>query len=419
VNKFLKYSLIAFVALIMLTGAFSGGFIVGHFLPSGKTATPSVDLPALPGLPSPETTTPPENNSSPEELQTLFAPFWETWDIIHTHYVYQPVDDLALMRGAIKGMLETLEFGRNYYETSEEYAQAQEYLNGRDYTGIGAWVDVDKDYLTIISPIKGSPAEAAGLRPGDRILAVDGEDMTDVDPEEARQKVLGPAGTDVVLTIGRDEQSPFDVTITRAKISVPLVEYEMLDGDIAYVRLNSFGETAADELRRAIEELLAQNPKGMIFDLRNNGGGYLDQAVDVASEFLPADKIVVIEKYGDGSDETHTSHGDGVATQIPLVVLVNEGSASASEIVAGAIQDYGRAQLVGVTSFGKGSVQILTPLENEQGVIGITIAAWLTPNERTIEGIGLTPDIIIERTDADFESGADPQLDKAIELLSK
>jgi carboxyl-terminal processing protease len=316
-------------------------------------------------------------------------------------------------------MLETLEFGRNYYQTPEEYETAQEYLNRRDYTGIGAWVSTDKDYLTIISPIKGSPAEKAGLRPNDQIIAIDGEDMTGVEPEAARQKVLGPAGTNVTLTILRAGQEPFDVTITRAQIVVPLVESEMLEGDIAYVSLSTFGDTASQDLRAALTELLAQNPKGLILDLRNNGGGYLDQAVSVVSEFIPGKQVVVIEKDGDGSEDTSASSGRGLATDIPLVVLVNEGSASASEIVAGAIQDYGRAKLVGATTFGKGSVQILTPLGDNEGMIGITVAAWLTPNGRTIEGTGLTPDIVVERTDADFDAGRDPQLEKAIELLKR
>lgn len=415
-KKFIQISLIVILSLVLLTGAFSGGFIVGHLMPASARANSPLSTLPLPGV---TTTPPPDTGGTPEELQTLFAPFWAAWDIIHTQYVNQPVDDVALMRGAIRGMLETLEFGRNYYQTPEEYKTAQEYLNRRDYTGIGAWVSTDKDYLTIISPIKGSPAEKAGLRPNDQIIAIDGEDMTGVEPEAARQKVLGPAGTNVTLTILRTGQEPFDVTITRAQIVVPLVEYEMLDGNIAYINLTTFGDTASEDLRAALTELLAQNPKGLILDLRNNGGGYLDQAVSVVSEFIPGKQVVVIEKYGDGSEETSSSTGRGLATDIPLVVLVNEGSASASEIVAGAIQDYGRAKLVGVTTFGKGSVQILTPLGEDQGVVGITIAAWLTPNGRTIEGTGLTPDVIVERTNADYDAGRDPQLEKAIELLKK
>lgn len=415
-NKFLKFTFFTILGLVILTGTFSAGFIVGHLMPtSGRADSPLFGIP----LPGASATPAPETGGTPEELQTLFKPFWETWNIIHTQYVNQPVDDLALMRGAIKGMLDTLEFGRNYYQTAEEYAEAQEILNGRNYTGIGAWVSTDKEYLTIISPIKGSPAEAVGLRPNDQIIAIDGEDMTGVNPETARQKVLGPAGTNVTLTILRAGQEPFDVTITRAQITVPLVEYEMLEGDIAYINLTTFGDSATSELRKALTELLAQKPKGLILDLRNNGGGYLDQAVSVASEFLPGKQVVVIEKYGDGSEETSNASGRGLATDIPLVVLVNGGSASASEIVAGAIQDYGRALLVGETTFGKGSVQILTPLSNDQGIVGITIAAWLTPKRRTIEGTGLTPDVIVERTEEDFNAGRDPQLEKAIELLKK
>jgi carboxyl-terminal processing protease len=243
--------------------------------------------------------------------------------------------------------------------------------------------------------------------------------MTGVLPEDARQKILGPAGTDVTLTILREgEARPFDVVITRAKITTPLVESEMRSDGIAYIRLNSFGDTADQELRQALEELLAQNPKGLIFDLRYNGGGYLLQGIAVASEFLPADQVVVYEKYGDGKITENKSTGDGVALDIPMVVLVNEGSASASEIVAGALQDYGRAKLVGVTTYGKGSVQSVNLLNDDKGLVAITNAQWLTPKQRLIQDIGLSPDVYVELTQADFDAGLDPQLDAAVETLN-
>jgi carboxyl-terminal processing protease len=255
------------------------------------------------------------------------------------------------------------------------------------------------------------------LRPGDVVIAIDGKDMTGVNPEEARQKVMGPAGTDVTLTIVRKgDDQPIEVTITRAEIVTPLVESEMRSDDIAYVRLNTFGGTADQELRNALEELLAQNPKGLILDLRYNGGGYLDQGIAVASEFLPADISVVFERYSDGTMKENKSTGLGLATDIPMVVLVNEGSASAAEIVAGALQDLDRAKLVGITTYGKGSVQSVNPLSNE-GSVAITSAEWLTPNKRLIQGIGLIPDVYIELTQADFDAGLDPQLDAAVETL--
>lgn len=420
-NKTAKIILGVFVMLILLTGSFAGGFVTRHALAQtgmfpGFSDSPHPEVtfvhPPTPAAPSSE-----QNATTPKELQTLFSPFWQTWNLIHSQYVSQPVDDVKLMQGAINGMLQTLDFGLNYYNNAEQLQITNDHLNGRDYEGIGAYVDTGGEYLTIISPIKDSPAARAGLRPDDIVIAIDGEDMTGVQPEEARQKVLGPAGTEVTLTIRRNGEPPFDVVITRGKITTPLVESEMREDGIAYVRLNTFGDTADSELRKALGELLAQNPKGLILDLRYNGGGYLDQGIAVASEFLPDDTIVVYEKYGDGSLQENRSTGIGVATKIPMVVLVNEGSASASEIVAGALQDYGRATLVGTTTFGKGSVQSVNML-SDGGAVAITSAEWLTPEKRLIQDTGLTPDVYVEITQEDFDNNLDPQLDAAVQTLN-
>jgi carboxyl-terminal processing protease len=412
-NKTLKNIFVVLVIIVVALGSFAGGFVSGHLIP----------LANIPGLPEsvtflPPTTSPEEQSATPKEMQTTFAPFWEAWNLVHKNYVEQPVDDVKLMQGAISGMMNTLEVGRNYYYDQKTMEQQNTALNGKDYEGIGAYVDVDKQYLTIISPIRGSPAEKAGLRTGDQIIGIDGVDMTGTSAEEARQKVLGPDGTDVTLTIFRESAKiPFDVKITRAKIVTPLVEYEMRPDGVAYIRLSTFGDTADAELKKALKESLAQNPKGLILDLRNNGGGYLEQGISVASEFLPKDKVVVFEKYGDGKITSHMSLGNGSATDIPMVVLVNEGSASASEIVAGALQDYGRAKLIGTKSYGKGSVQNLIPLQNNQGVVGITVALWLTPNKRGIDHIGLMPDIYSQITQADFDAKRDAQLETAAQTL--
>ena len=249
------------------------------------------------------------------------------------------------------------------------------------------------------------------------IIAVDGEDMTGVDGEMVRQQLLGPKGTSVTLTIFREGEEPFDVDIERASITVPSVSGKMLDeGNLAYVRVYIFSENVADDLRDEIQGLMKNDPDGLILDLRGNGGGFLEQSIEVASEFID-DGVILYEEYGDGSRETFEAKRGGKATDIPLVVLINEGSASASEIVAGAIQDHERGQLVGAISFGKGSVQIPNQLKNEQGAVRITVARWLTPNERTIHESGLTPDFEIEITEDDFNENIDPQLDKAIELL--
>ena len=410
-NNTIKTILGVFVGLILLAGAFSGGFIAGHLMPAAG------GLPALndfiPGAPEVQ---PEQQAATPDELEPLFAPFWEAWNIVHDQYVEQPVDDQLLMQGAIRGMMDALGDQQTFYMEPEVYENETSSLQGQ-YEGIGAYVDTDGDYLTIVSPIEGSPADQAGLMPGDKVIAIDGEDMTGVAPEEARLKVLGPEGTEVTLTVARDgEPEPLEFTITRAQIEIRSAEGKMLEDNIGYIDINTFGEQTTRELNTALDDILQQNPRGIIIDLRNNPGGYLSTAVEVSSEFID-EGVILYEEYGDGRRDTHRALGNGQATEIPLVVLINEGSASASEILAGALQDYERATLVGVKSFGKGSVQNWVPLSNDQGAARVTIARWLTPDERLIDHIGLMPDVVVEMTAEDFESELDPQLDAAMETM--
>ncbi|HSO27321.1 MAG TPA: S41 family peptidase [Anaerolineales bacterium] len=401
--------------LVLLTGACSAGFVAGRVFaaPAGASA---LRPDAIAGGME-EALRSYDSNATPEDLDQLFEPFWQAWDMVHEQFVDQPVDDEVLMRGAIQGMLDSLGDAHTSYLTPEMFERSEAHLQGEEYEGIGAWVDITGDYLTIISPMPGSPAKEAGLQPDDKVIAVDGDDMTGIDGELVRQRVIGPAGSEVTLTIQREGlEEPFDVTLKRASIIVPSVEGEMLEDNIAYVRLYTFGDETAQDLRDILRELMAQNPEGIILDLRYNGGGYLQTAVDVASQFI-GDGIVMYEEYGDGTRTTYEARRGGLATDIPMVVLINEGSASASEIVAGAIQDRERGLLVGTTSFGKGSVQNYSPLVNDQGAIRVTIARWLTPNERQINGSGLEPDVLVELTEEDFAASIDAQLDKAIELL--
>jgi carboxyl-terminal processing protease len=412
VNKTVKTIVGIFVAVILLAGAFSGGFITGHLMPAAGA------LPALDNLlPQSNNPTVEQQASTPDDVETLFVPFWEAWNIVHDQYVEQPVDDVALMQGAIRGMMATLGDQHTFYMEPEAFESENSSLQG-SYEGIGAYVDTDGDYLTIISPIEGSPADQAGLMPGDKVIAIDGEDMTGIAPEEARLKVLGPDGSEVTLTIVRDgESGTLQFVITRAEIVIRSAEGKMLEDGIAYVDINTFGEKTTPELRETLDELMAQNPRGLVIDLRNNPGGYLTTAIEVSSEFIE-DGLIMVEQYGNGERDEYMALGNGRATEIPIVVLINEGSASASEIVAGALQDYDRATLVGMQSYGKGSVQIRQPLSNDQGAARVTIAKWLTPKERAINHVGLTPDVIVEITEADFEAERDPQLDAAIETLN-
>jgi carboxyl-terminal processing protease len=265
--------------------------------------------------------------------------------------------------------------------------------------------------------MSGSPAEQAGLRSGDLIVQIDGEDIVDQDLTTVVGKVRGPAGSSVTLAVRREgHDGLLKFTITRAKIAIPSVESRMLDANVGYVRLNSFGDKTAGELKRQLRELLADQPAGLVLDLRGNPGGYLDTAIDVVSQFVP-DGVVMLERFGDDTEKTYRARSGGLATAVPLVVLIDQGSASASEIVAGAIQDRGRGTLVGETSYGKGSVQAPHDLQGDGG-IRITIARWLTPDGHWIHGAGITPDVVVERTEADHAAGRDPQLDKAIELLT-
>lgn len=419
-SRVLPVLAVILVTLALVAGACSAGFVVGQVSAQGWDM--ALELPNLPGLKlTPHgaddlTDGAAQNSGTPADLEKLFQPFWQAWKLVHKSYVAQPVDDTTLMRGAISGMLDALGDEHTSYLAPSDFESLNAEL-GQEYEGIGAWVDTSGEYLSIIAPIPGSPAEAAGLKAGDQVTAVDGEDMTGIDGELVRQRIIGPKGSQVTLTIRRQGvEKPFDVTVTRAAISIPSVESKMLDDQIGYVRLLTFGEQTENDLRKALKDILAQNPKGLILDLRNNGGGYLNTGIAVVSEFI-GDGVVMYEEYGDGHKQTYYAKGKGLATDIPLVVLVNEGTASASEIVAGAVQDRGRGKLVGVKTYGKGSVQTITPLVDDQGAARITIARWLTPNERQINKVGLTPDVEVEISEADSAASKDPQLDKAIELL--
>ncbi|MDY6867196.1 MAG: S41 family peptidase [Chloroflexota bacterium] len=431
-SKGMRTCLSICIGAVVLAIVFFAGAGVGYFVPqifdSKAPVTGPIECP--PCAQSVETPTDGENTiiptecpecpyidpsgDTPEEYEDLFAPFWETWDIVHEEFVDQPVDDLTLMRGAIEGMLDALDDRHTSYMSPEEFEQANESLEG-EYEGIGAWVDITGDYVEIISPMKGSPAAEAGLQPNDQVIGVNGEDMTEIPGDLVLQRILGPAGTDITLTIQRGEEV-FDVTITRANIVVPTVDYEMLEDDIAYVALYNYGDKSTEQLREALQELLAQDAIGLIFDLRDNGGGYLDTAIEVVSEFV-GDGVVMYEQYGDGETYAYEAIPGGLATEIPLVVLVNGGTASASEITAGAIQDLDRGPLVGTTTYGKGSVQSWIALKDNAGGVRVTIARWLTPDGRQISEVGLEPEYIVEMTEEDYEAGRDPQLDKAVEVL--
>ncbi|MHB1136874.1 MAG: S41 family peptidase [Coriobacteriia bacterium] len=338
----------------------------------------------------------------------------EVADIIED-LALEPSSETSMTSGAITGMLESLEDSHAIYFDPDQYKYFNEQNMGSFY-GIGITISNDGDNLVINSVIEDTPAAAAGLAPSDLIVEINGEARPRWDVDEAVLRIRGEEGTTVKLGIRRgDEPELLEFTIERAKIEVPNIESEMLEAGIGYIKLESFNQTAVGELRTALEALAADGADGYILDLRNNPGGLLTSSVEVSSLFI-ADGLIVTVGDRTGEAERHRATGKA-ATDAPLVVLVNGNSASASEIVAGALQDYGRATLVGEQTFGKGSVQQIEEL-SFGGAVKLTIAHYLTPKGRAIDGVGLTPDVIAEMEhELITERETDTQLKKAIEVL--
>ncbi len=353
----------------------------------------------------------------PPALEEEFRLFWEAWRIVENEFYQRPIDSKELAYGAIRGALSTLEDENTFFITPERIAIIREDLTGT-FEGIGALVKINEDgYLVIVEPLAGRPADLAGLKAGDLVLEVDGVETRGMNLVEAISLIRGPKGTTVHLTIRRQGiLEPFEVEIIRQRIELRTIEYRLLNGEIGYIKLNEFNSQAPRQLRAALIDLLAKNPRGLILDLRDDPGGLVTAAIDVGNQFI-AEGVIMSER-GKDIEEDYEAQGGGLATEIPLVVLVNGGSASASEIVAGAIQDYGRGILIGERTVGKGSVQVQHELSDGSG-LRITIAHWFTPHGRLIEGEGLIPDIEVYITDEDLASGLDPQLELAIDYLER
>lgn len=346
-----------------------------------------------------------------------FKIFWDSWIMIKEKYVAAgEVKDQDLVYGAVSGLLDSLKDPNSAFFPPSDAKKFTEDITG-EFSGIGAEIGIRNDQLTIIAPLKGTPAEKAGLKAADKILKIDGTDSSAMPVEAAVKLIRGKKGTAVILTIfrnGWDKQR--EISIIRDVIQVPTLDWEMREGNIAYVHLYNFYEKAPFLFYKAAVEIVLQNPKGMILDLRDNPGGYLEASVDLAGWFLEKGKTVVVEKFRSGQEEVFESRGNGVFKDFPMVILINEGSASASEILAGALRDHRGVKLVGKKSFGKGSVQEVENLK-DGSMLKITVARWFTPKGILIEKNGLTPDYEVELTEEDAKAEKDPQLGKAIEVL--
>lgn len=352
----------------------------------------------------------------PEELN--FALVQGVWRLLQSHYIEpQEMDTQTMLYGAAHGFVNAIEDPYTTFMNPKENDDFQDSLQGK-LEGIGAELTMREGRIVIVAPLNGSPASAAGLLPEDVIMAVDGEAIDGLSLTDVVMRIRGPKGTTVVLTIERNITETLDVSITRDVITVPSTEIEVKEtgsGSLGYIALNQFGANTAREVEEGVRSVLEQEVEAIIIDVRYNGGGYLDRAVEMTSLFLQQGKVVSVKRR-DRDPEHHYVNGRPLDTEIPLVVLINEGSASASEILAGALQDHDRATLVGKKSFGKGTIQEVFDLPGGSS-LRVTTARWFTPNGTDLGKEGVSPDIEVDRTLEQLQAGEDPQLDAAIEWL--
>jgi carboxyl-terminal processing protease len=350
------------------------------------------------------------------EEEAEFGVFWEAWHLVEDHFFGETPAMQQVAWGAIRGALDTLDDRHTTFLEPNPRQREKEDLSGR-FGGIGAYVSQAEDGSIVLDPMPDLPAEQAGIQPGDAVIQVDSTEITpEMTVDEVVTLVRGEIGTVVTLTLRREgEAEPLVIEITRQEIPSPSVQWEMLDGteNTGYIRISLFSGRTSKELDEAIDELTEEGMTRLVLDLRGNGGGLFDAAIDVASVFLDGD-VVLYQVERDQDQKSFTAQRGGKFTEAPLILLVDGGTASASEIVAGALQDRDRAVLVGQTTYGKGSVQSVYDLSDGSSV-HITSAKWLTPSGRLIDDQGLEPDLAVEITDQDRNAGRDPQLERALE----
>lgn len=398
---------------VVLIPAVILGLILGLFLDRGFTGTQTTSGPNASGTVLGIGQSPPASTAQDVE----FRVFWDMWRTLKDKYYEQPLEDKQMLYGAMRGLADSAGDPYTAFFEPKEAELFQESLSGK-FGGIGAEIGLRNDRITVIAPLPDTPAERAGLKAGDIILSVDETSLNGYRVDQAVGIIRGERGTTVTLRIVREvkgKPSESEIKIVRDEIVIKSVRLNNLKNGIAHIELLSFNADTPEAFDQVVDDVLRLDPKGIVLDMRNNPGGFLQVAQYVAGAWL-GDLVVVKERRQGVVFESLRGTGRKRLEGIPTVVLINEGSASASEIVAGALQDYGLAKLVGKKTFGKGSVQDLIELR-DGAAVKITIAEWLTPKERVINNAGLEPDVIIERTLEDYEAQKDPQLDRAVGIL--
>lgn len=403
IQRKVKIGVLFLLLILVIGGAFYAGTLVGQLtnqIPKTSSATSS------------QTAT---NEKFSDEVD--FSLFWDAVRVIKSRfYDAEKTKDEKLLYGAIKGLFIPLDDPYSTFFEPSDAKKFNEDLNG-SFGGIGAEIGIRGGQLLIIAPLKGNPAEEVGLRAGDKILKVDNKVTDNLSVEESVKIIRGEPGTVVTLLILRDDwKEAKEFKITRRIITVPTLDWEMKPDGIAYFHLYNFNANAPSLLYEKALLTFLNNANGIIFDLRNNPGGYLEVSTNIAGWFVKRGDVVVKEKFGGGEEKSFVSNGNGAFLNLPVVVLVNGGSASASEILAGALRDNRGIKLIGEKTFGKGTVQEVEMLKNGS-MVKVSIAEWLTPSGHIINKKGLEPDIEVKMTDEDFEKKRDPQLEKAIEIL--
>jgi carboxyl-terminal processing protease len=358
----------------------------------------------------------PEATAIQNESLFSFNLYWEVWDRLKSDYVDKNmIKDEDMFYGSLRGLASSMDDPYTIFMDPAEAKEFADDLSGT-FEGIGAEVGMRDDIVTIIAPLSGMPAEKAGLRSGDKVYTIDDESTIGLTIDQAVKRIRGPKGTEVKLTVIREsEDAPLNIIITRGLIVVKSVKTEMRSDGIFVISVSNFNDDTMSLFNVAVKEALTKDPEGIILDLRNNPGGYLDTAIGMASAWVKEGPVVV-EQFGEGRRQEYFANGNNSLGEFKTVVLINEGSASASEIVAGALRDYNKASLVGGKSFGKGSVQSLRSL-SDGSTLKVTVAKWLTPAGDFINDKGITPEYEVEYTKEDFDKEIDPQLDKALELI--